>query len=102
MKYYSPFISVLFYGTVLFSSPAQAQLMCGPHADVTGKLSALYDERQTAIGMARNGQLLEIFVADDGTWTILLSRPDGVTCLMISGDHWQETREPAKTVRQES
>jgi hypothetical protein len=86
--------------TLVFSNPVQAQMVCDAHANVVKKLGDSYTERQTAMGMARNGQLLEIFVSDDGSWTILLTRPDGVTCVVMAGDYWQDTYEPAKPVRQ--
>ena len=42
-----------------------------------------------AIGVT-NGRLVELLTAKDGlTWTIILTSPQGVSCLIASGDGWR-------------
>ena len=42
-----------------------------------------------AIGVA-DGALVELLTAKDGiTWTIILTSPKGVSCLVASGDGWR-------------
>ena len=37
------------------------------------------------------GTLLEVLTADDGaTWTIIVSRPDGLSCVVAAGQNWQD------------
>ena len=43
-----------------------------------------------AIGLLGNGWLVEVFASEDGrSWTILVSRPSGISCVMGSGQDWQ-------------
>ena len=59
---------------------------CGPHAAVTTHLAAKFGESRTMMGLAANQMVVEVFVnADSGSWTIIVTRPDGVTCLVASG-----------------
>ena len=58
---------------------------CGPHADVVAFLSGKYSERRIMMGLTANGQVLELYAADSGTWTVVVSAPDGRACLIASG-----------------
>ena len=43
-------------------------------------------------------QVVEIFTSASGSWTIVVTRPDGQTCLVASGQAWEDITEelPAK------
>ncbi len=56
--------------------PASAQSMCMTHVEIMKQLDARFSETQVAIGLASNGQLLEVFSTGDGsTWTIVMTKP---------------------------
>jgi hypothetical protein len=43
-----------------------------------------------ALGVTANGGLLEVLTAKDGsTWTIILSTPQGLTCMTAAGEGWR-------------
>jgi hypothetical protein len=69
--------------------PAQAQQMtCAERTDIISKL-ANYKEEAEAIGLNKDGTLLEVFVSPQGTWTVLLSSPQGQSCIAAIGEAWQ-------------
>ncbi len=69
--------------------PASAQSVCMTHAEMTNQLEGRFSESQFAIGLASNGQLLEGFSTGDGsTWTIVITKPDGVSCVLTTGEAW--------------
>ena len=36
------------------------------------------------------GNLIQVFAAKDGaTWTMVTTRPDGVSCIVGLGQHWE-------------
>jgi hypothetical protein len=35
--------------------------------------------------------IMEIFVADSGTWTIFATDVAGMSCVVAAGDNWQST-----------
>lgn len=51
-------------------------------------LAKKYGEKQVAMGLAVTGQLVEVFSADKGTFTVLLSTPDGTSCVATTGHNW--------------
>ena len=73
------------------SAGQSVQPACGDRAKVLTNLAAKYSESPVAVGVTANGGLIELLSAPDGrTWTILFTRPDQVTCLVASGESWQE------------
>ena len=40
--------------------------------------------------MARQGAVMEVFASDDtGTWTITVTLPNGLTCLIAAGESFE-------------
>ena len=85
--------SLVLASTMIVASSASAIAMpqCGDRDHVIGSLSETYSEQHIASGFQSTAGLMEIWASDsDGTWTILLTRPDGQTCVVASGTHWLE------------
>lgn len=88
-------IAALAVAALGFSAEAAAQSpsRCGPRAEMLKQLSAQYKEVPVAMGLADNGGgVLEVLASHDGaTWTALVTRTTGVSCLVMSGENWQTT-----------
>lgn len=63
--------------------------VCGPRDAIITRLSARYQERQSAIGMTSGGSLVELFVSPEGTWTFVHTNTEGITCLLAAGEDWE-------------
>ena len=72
---------------VLSSSAAFAQQVpCGPTGSVEKSIKDKYGESIVGAGIARDGNIMFTLAnPDSGTWTILLRRQDGQTCIMAGG-----------------
>jgi hypothetical protein len=90
-------------GMLGLASPALAQAppqsavtpACHSHADLTEMLNQKYAEQPSAVGLQSNGHLVEVFVSNDGTsWTIVVTRPDGWSCIVAVGEHWESLPDP--------
>lgn len=63
---------------------------CVKRSDLVKHLAGKYQEAPTAIGLADNGALIEVFAAADGsTWTVLVTMPNGISCMVATGQQWQ-------------
>src|SRR5690606_7686012 len=72
-----------------------APMACSPRADVLAQLAAKFGEAPVSAGLANNGGLLEVLAAPDGvTWTILITMPNGMSCLVAAGEDWQTLAQP--------
>ena len=70
-------------------APAQAQ-QCDQRAKVIGHLARKYQETLVAIGVTTSGGMVEVLTSGDGgTWTIILSSPNGTSCLVAAGEGWR-------------
>lgn len=71
----------------------QAQQPCASRDTMVGRLAAGYGETRAGIGTS-GAQVVELFVsAETGSWTILVSRPGGPTCMAAAGENWESTQE---------
>lgn len=74
-------------------APSTQQMLCNKRSEVMKNLSANYREAPTALGMASNGGVLEVMTSKDGkTWTVLLTKPDGTSCLVAMGNSWENVK----------
>ena len=80
----------------LGSGPASAQgapAVCRARDGLLSQLESKYGEVPVAIGVTggvTGGALIELLTAKDGmTWTIILTTPQGVSCLIASGEGWR-------------
>lgn len=70
---------------------AAAGAPCQDRDKVLAKLAKDYAETPVAIGMASNGGVLEVLAAraKTGTFTIILTMPNGMSCMLASGSHFE-------------
>jgi len=78
----------------LIAGPALAQQMpgqqmCGPRSDLLAQLKDKYKETPTGFGMTGSGAVVELMTGENGSWTLVLSFPDGRSCLMAAGEGWE-------------
>ncbi|GIT91294.1 hypothetical protein JANAI62_17500 [Jannaschia pagri] len=85
-------IALTSFAALVLTLPAQAQAAnCGPRGIVVERLSSDFGETRRGIGLAPQNRVVEVFASDDnGTWTVTVTRPDGVTCLVASGQSWED------------
>ncbi|SLN50435.1 hypothetical protein [Ruegeria meonggei] len=78
---------------VLAAQQVHAQ-NCAPRSDVVNRLTETYGETRRGIGIARQGAVVEVFASDQtGSWTITVTLPDGMTCLVASGQAYETMAE---------
>ena len=69
---------------------------CGQRAGVVAGLERHYQEAQTALGLTAKGSLIELFVSPSGSWTIIQTSPQGMSCVMAAGSRWTQHVWPPK------
>ncbi|HLB81266.1 MAG TPA: hypothetical protein VJJ77_12260 [Dongiaceae bacterium] len=75
---------------------AAPPMSCSPRTDVLSQLAQKFKEAPVAVGLANNGGLLEVLTNGTGsTWTIIITMPNGVSCLVAAGEDWQPTEHAA-------
>ncbi|MEL6798787.1 MAG: hypothetical protein AAFR34_00810 [Pseudomonadota bacterium] len=90
----SEFITLSFgVGALLLAAThafGQTNPNCGPRDRVIERLASVYGESRRSIGLAANNRVLEVYASDEtGTWTVTVTLPDGMTCLVASGNAYE-------------
>lgn len=67
---------------------------CAPREVVLERLAQSYGETRQSIGLGPENQMVEVFASDaTGTWTIVVTRASGMSCLMASGQAFETLAE---------
>jgi hypothetical protein len=82
-------VSATWAGDVQVGASDDQQTFCGDRTMMVGKLAQEFKENPMAIGMVDQSAVLEIFVSDQGTWTILATGTDGTSCVLSAGEGWE-------------
>lgn len=73
----------------LAQSGVQSQMVCGEREHLVNHLGQAYAEAPSNTGLAATGNLVEVLTSEEGSWTILVTEPNGVTCVVAAGDNWE-------------
>ena len=63
---------------------------CAKRSTVVSALKKDYKEVQQAIGLSNGGGLIEIFVSPRGSFSITITNPNQITCIISAGEHWNK------------
>ncbi|WP_337660477.1 hypothetical protein [Anderseniella sp. Alg231-50] len=90
--------TTLLSATSFMSEDADARTArCGSHKDVVAFLGNKYKETRIGMGLINAGQMMELYMSEEGSWTMLITRPDGVSCFGPVGKNWMHIKaKPAK------
>ncbi len=72
------------------AAPATAQTLCAPREAIIERLSTTFGEIKIGVGLQGQTAIYEVWTSETtGSWTILQTRPNGVTCIMAAGEIWR-------------
>lgn len=73
---------------------AEGGRTCAPRPVVIERLADAYGETRQSIGLGAQGVVVEVYASQaTGTWTITATLPDGMTCLVASGEGFEALAE---------
>ena len=75
-----------------YTLPVQADAgSCGQREQIVAKLSSGYKETILGQGLTATGTLIEVIVnKETGTWTVIMSWPTGRSCVLSTGENWED------------
>lgn len=85
----------LIFATLVFAIAApsivQARTVCAERESMISQLKKQFGESERGVGLSGAEALVEIWSSEKtGTWTIVMTRPNGIACVMASGQSWIE------------
>jgi hypothetical protein len=77
-------------GLILLPAPLRATPQCAPHDTVATSLATGFGEARHSMGLAQDNTVMELYAAPDtGTWTLTVTMPGGMTCLVAAGKNFE-------------
>jgi hypothetical protein len=78
---------------VLAGAAAASPVYCGPRQAMLTKLADSLHEQPSSIALTSDGQILEVLKSDaDLAWAILITTPQGLSCVIAEGESWQSKK----------
>tara|TARA_R100000306_G_C4352711_1_gene131000 strand:- start:687 stop:1028 length:342 start_codon:yes stop_codon:yes gene_type:complete len=74
-----------------------ANMQCLSYSVMTKVLFDQYRETQVAAGVLATGQgqyIANLFKSELGTWTLIITNPESVSCVLGYGDRWVTAKPP--------
>ena len=92
------FCAAAIFGAAATAPPSYAQTpKCMPRPVLIDELETQYKENLSGGGLQNAQQLLEIWSSEQtGSFTVFITRPDGISCVMATGKNWNSTAERSK------
>ncbi|AWI84601.1 hypothetical protein CEW88_04865 [Alloyangia pacifica] len=78
----------------LTAALAQEFEACAPRGTMVEMLSEVFGEEPRAIGLTGDERMMELFVSEAGTWTILLTTATGISCPISEGSSFERRTPP--------
>lgn len=95
LRHRIPIAMAAIWAAFFVAAPALAQTYCGSRDSILAGLSTNYAERPVAMGLTNAGLLVEVLVSGDGaSWTMIATNPNGITCVVQTGEDWQSFAPP--------
>jgi hypothetical protein len=87
-------LSFGFAAVILVSHAAFAAPQCALRPQVLETLAQKYGESRRAMGIAADQTVMELFAsAESGSWTLTVTLPTGMTCLVAAGQNYEAVAE---------
>lgn len=87
---------LLIAGAFTAAAPSSAQSVCGDRTKFIETLAKKFDESPSAFGIASQRNLVELFVSKSGSWTMIMTSPNGTACIVATGQSWEQFPATAK------
>ena len=85
------------FGGIIFAVQtvhAQTAPPCTPRGAVIETLSSRYGESRQSIAMSADNLVVEVYAsAETGSWSLVITRPDGISCLAVTGNGYETMAE---------
>lgn len=83
-----------------FPERSSAQAVCIDRASVINKLEKGYGESFAGGGLQTDKIIYEVWFSEEkGTWTLLMTKANGMSCIMASGTNWRKALPKKETER---
>lgn len=70
-------------------APARAQQVCATRSQIVEGLFNSFGERPVGFGATGGAGVVELLTSESGSWSLILTMPNGNACLIATGSNWE-------------
>ena len=74
----------------LSATAGMAQVACANRNELIKLLDEKYHEASTGYGTVGETSVIEVFASEKGSFTILSTQGNGVSCIIAAGQNWEK------------
>jgi hypothetical protein len=92
MKRIVSMFAIVASSLVMLTAPAATTTsanLCAERNEMVKSLAEQFKENPAAVGVINPSAVIEVFVSQDGSWTILATGTDGKSCVLSAGIGWE-------------
>ncbi len=89
MKILALLLGVIALGAAASVQAAPFGTFCGNRDSIHERLADKFSEAPVVRALSGAGNLVEMLASPGGTWTMIITRPGGPTCIISTGEMWQ-------------
>lgn len=64
------------------------RVLCRERSEIVGILNRRFNETQRSFGLQNDRRVLELYASPSGSWTALVTMPNGTSCVIAAGEAW--------------
>ena len=87
LSFLATFAAISFAG---IASKADAAPPCASHDKIVDLLGNKFRESRRVMGVVNSTAVMEIFMSQQGTWTMVITDTSGTSCITGAGEEWQD------------
>ena len=74
----------------LCCQPTLAANTCTDRDRLEGFLAEKYKEEPIAMGLIDSSGVMEVYLSESGSWTIVVTSAQGLSCVIAAGENWDD------------
>ena len=83
-------LSLGLVGLILTPAAGHAERQCAGHEMIAEALAKNFGEARRTMGLAEDNTVMELYASEaTGTWTLTVTMPSGMTCLVAAGNSFE-------------
>jgi hypothetical protein len=72
------------------------EIQCAKRDLLIGLLAKKYSETPVGTGTINDDRYMQLFVSAQGSWTVIVTKTDGQSCIVAAGRNWEALPQLAK------
>ena len=89
-------VTCVAFGLLSGTASAAPAMPCAKRDELVKLLDEKYKESQTGYGTVGEKSVIEVYKSEKGSFTVISTYPNGVSCIIAAGQNWEGVEAPKR------